>query len=1713
MQKKNSVIPSAQSTTPSNQTTENVSTTTVAASQITEPSQNQSAYIDPNLASQSQPGNGISVSAPSTSVAPRKISQDILNTVVRKHLSSPALKDNAEASYSFLEDLKKDGYDPKQVDEALKENSDVVARYGATNPNEEGVLTPLNSVVDKFSAYSKKYLTNAGMGILGGAEKINEGAAGLLTSFGGQTGTLNQKADERSEAESKMLLGAGQGAMGVASVTVPAAMTFIAGSDAIKNTADATLSPDHAKTVNNIIDFPSQMVSVVGPKIFGEAEPGSEKDNWFKLGDLAAMALTMKGVDVGVDAVKESVNNSISNGKSISVLKDISEKAAKGEVSPEDTNKINDIAKSISIDDIKKAAIQDNTPESKIILDKINEAQAKVEQQHQDYHNTPNADIISAAAENITPEDLRVKSDAITQKFKENPEAATQELIADRDNMNKMANAIDIHNDAKNNPQFNIEAINQDESLSPEEKQARIAKITESAELDNAQKNVIDSQIQHIRDLKAISNPSSLEFYHLAEEALSNESVLPRVKASIEAAVDHKELSPEEAQTQYDELKDRISMQENMNPAIKKYPDIAVKVADLAKELKEKEEDLSKVKKYIGQEPDITIQNKERGIETTKQKIADLLQEAKSKDKAEIEKNSRTPEQAQANHDEATGLGFDHPEHARNSVNNNLKEGETPYERYEDIPKERLAERAKDRMNEKTIGVSYEAQVKRSKELGEEMPVRGEGITAEEAVKVGQKLILKGADPEKIAEDYKNNGTISGEGVSIVRAHNAALAKITNEAIEKYGKDSDEAKVAVETEKNWYKDVVARMKTEWHKIGMTLQGETEVDTGTFRGLERAFQDHNGGKEMSSEQIKEARELSGKVKSLSGEVEELKKKLAETIDKSKQEDNLEKEKTIKEKAKKIADIVRKGKINRPDVFNSSSPAAIIWDGALDITAKSIEISGDAAQAIIDGIDHIKKSDWYKGITDKSKQLKAESEFKKYWKNELKEKEELISEEDSATSKNIVREAVEKGNSDVGSVVKYIKENYFPDKSDRQIRDDITKYGKTKIPNTDPIEKIIREIKTIGNLLSKLEDVEKGERPKMTGYLRDKLTDEARALQKKLNEAMKDLPADEERDSKKLATAQDRIKTALENSIKDLNEQIENGERNPKIKPIEYNEYNKALKEQVSELRKTLGDILKEKEDIEAKKDLHLQFIDKKDSKFTPEESRIIWNYAKEEYLDKGTDYNDMLGGVSIDLGLTADQVRRAISQPKGAREITDQMYLKMAKYREADAKAKNWVKSADDSKVLKFLKAIPNFFFALKTFGHGTVAPITHAGMNVFLPTNWKGYFSNMGDAYKFAFGGTTDKGLVKYEQAMADMQNDPQYAMWKRAGLAIDMASHTDDYHSAEQNIFGKAGQIGVRGFNALKIFRLESAKSTYEKLSNAAKADPQTVKEVARIINNSTGTSDLRVSGKWGGVINASVFAPKLEGSRWAKLIVSPAKALGTIVKMGENERLKLFGKEERITVTPSEKTAAKIYSRRAGEMLATYAAFLAVNQGLLSVSGSKQKINVTDPSQPDWMKFKIGGKNIDISGGMVSTIDFISKLFEQSMGNQKALKGANRSDKMFETTGKYLRGKLSPIGGTIFDFTTHHDFVGNTMPGSSDKPQSHAHKLSWKEYLLQQQTPIPVAEAIKDVTESMKDKGLSKPHINEILNGIFIGAVSGSTGAHLSADQLKKK
>jgi hypothetical protein len=158
----------------------------------------------------------------------------------------------------------------------------------------------------------------------------------------------------------------------------------------------------------------------------------------------------------------------------------------------------------------------------------------------------------------------------------------------------------------------------------------------------------------------------------------------------------------------------------------------------------------------------------------------------------------------------------------------------------------------------------------------------GAGIAPEASVERGRQLIQGGADPESVMRNFEKTNRFSSDDVAVVRAHQEALAKVTNATEEKFGTDTPEFKSAYKTESDWAARTKA-MQTEWAKAGHTQQGEVDIETSTYSGIARAIREVTG-EDLSPAEAAIAKNHAERVQKAEAELAQTKARLDAYIEK-------------------------------------------------------------------------------------------------------------------------------------------------------------------------------------------------------------------------------------------------------------------------------------------------------------------------------------------------------------------------------------------------------------------------------------------------------------------------------------------------------------------------------------------------------------------------------------------------------------------------------------------------------------------------------------------------------------------------------------------------------------------------------------------------------------------------------------------------------------
>lgn len=464
---------------------------------------------------------------------------------------------------------------------------------------------------------------------------------------------------------------------------------------------------------------------------------------------------------------------------------------------------------------------------------------------------------------------------------------------------------------------------------------------------------------------------------------------------------------------------------------------------------------------------------------------------------------------------------------------------------------------------------------------------------------------------------------------------------------------------------------------------------------------------------------------------------------------------------------------------------------------------------------------------------------------------------------------------------------------------------------------------------------------------------------------------------------------------------------------------------------------------------------------KDPKFSQEQIVAIRKYAHANYIDKGVGFQDTINHVADDLGLRSNHVALAITKPMALRPITNDMYRKMSLRRDAVRQAKLVIRNLDTPGYAKLAAKIYNLPRSALTFLHWAVFPVTHAGDLMFRPTAWNTYFKGVFDAYRFA-------SRAAHEAARIEHENSPNYTIARRGGLV-------NDFQSDPQGILTSMSGMSRRGFDALKIMRQKLFDREWEKTAPADRTI-ETSKQLSEMVNHATGAYTGKVP------LAKLQFAPQLTASKWARGVVDPIKTIKTFANWK--------------TATAGERIVAQRRVRNAAEFAATYATFLAVNQGLNMALGSKDQVNFKDPTKGDWMSFKIAGHVIGVGSGVREVYKLLGALVMLGQQSRKELHGGTSSDSASKTLGKYALNKLEPTSGAALEAAWGEDrLTGRPLPfaswkhGTASKP-----RMSYGEYIGSHFAPIPLTGAVREAYDSMRQRGLSSTDTLAILKAAAI-------------------
>lgn len=449
-------------------------------------------------------------------------------------------------------------------------------------------------------------------------------------------------------------------------------------------------------------------------------------------------------------------------------------------------------------------------------------------------------------------------------------------------------------------------------------------------------------------------------------------------------------------------------------------------------------------------------------------------------------------------------------------------------------------------------------------------------------------------------------------------------------------------------------------------------------------------------------------------------------------------------------------------------------------------------------------------------------------------------------------------------------------------------------------------------------------------------------------------------------------------------------------------------------------------------------------------------------------------------MSSSTGAPARFFYEAVVGPKTERIRTNEMLRKEGNRRKAIETARSIIDKADDPRFVQLIKAVSELPRASLTALHGGVFPVTHGGGLLLRPSAWNAF----GKGFVTSWKSISD---AQYEKARLKLVTDPVYAYGRDSGLKTNPDEGPQGILSGW--LSSKPGW-SKKAWLGLQVMRQELFKNYLSRFPKE-QWDKDLGTHLAEIANHSTGVTNIPM----GKVLSKSMFAPQLTASKFMRSFVDPAKTLDTFARMETG-----YGK----TVTPGERAAAYQRLRNASEFIGVTVGGLMLNQAIMSALGSKQKINFSDATKSDWMRFKTGNGYVLSTRGPEEFLRLAGHLVAISTASKQALHGQQPQAAAWETVSRFAQYKVAPGFGTLGELGYGRDLFGRPLPppvqtaraaigltpqeGTARKPQ-----YTTGEYLFSK-GPIFIGGGARDIYESLREHGASDELATDILRGAAI-------------------
>ena len=662
-----------------------------------------------------------------------------------------------------------------------------------------------------------------------------------------------------------------------------------------------------------------------------------------------------------------------------------------------------------------------------------------------------------------------------------------------------------------------------------------------------------------------------------------------------------------------------------------------------------------------------------------------------------------------------------------------------------------------------------------------------------------------------------------------------------------------------------------------------------------------------------------------------------------------------------------------------------------------------------------IENLKKE------AQKSSDSEAVNDIKEYnarrkGKKQTKEENTYVSSKDGKVSIStaLIREAVEQGAETIEDVINYVRADVqamFADASDRQIRDAISNYGKQVNPTKDEVQKKINEIKSIGRMLSELEDIQKA-------LANNSLFDNLKSKRAR-KDARRRLSEQEEQLKRRIREEMAKLPLSLED-IEFMNEQkLESYKKRKENEIAELEE--KILRNDLAKKGKQSTILDKEGQELKDKRDaLNAQLEQlRKQQPLTDEQIEERRVKRLEQYKKRLADRNKDLQRRIAEKDFSKKAKPESIRKDEEARqlEIERQRLITDYEYELEKAEMASAPFWAQAGRGLTSLLNLPKGLLASIDFS----APLRQ-GIVMMLTQNpvksWKQV------KQMFSFWANPDK----YDKWLDEIKSSEDYPLLKESGLFIaEQSGKLSAMEEVLANNLGnkipilgqsykikgktvlpgtnlyKRSENAYSGFlNNLRVESfLEGARALRE-MGLTPEANKDEFKSWASYVNNATGrgTMDATLALKLGSVF----FSPRLIAAR-INVAMNPL----------------YYNK-----LSPAAK-------RMAAKKTATFFAMATLMTGLaaliLNRDDDDENSVELDPRSSDFGKIKMGNTRVDFLGGFLPFYRSASQIL---MGQKKNLTSAQVEElnqkfggtTRFDVAKDFFANKLAPLPRMGYDW-----------------------------------------------------------------------------------------